>query len=809
MVDHSAYSFAVRLVSVRSVTEQKTSVFPSRFFLLICLLILIVLVAGRTYADELVYEYDELGQLLSITTATGETAQYEYDVAGNLLQVTRTAAGKPIITDFTPNSGPVGTPIKIFGANFASSVAGNAVKFNGTAAVLTSASPTLLNTSVPAGAKSGKLTVATATGTALSAQSFLVSTNGGVLPPSITGFTPKAGPKGTAVTISGKNFDPAPNGTVVTLNDRNAQIMGTANNASLTVQVPEGVSSGRWKATTTAGQAISTSDFIVLPSGWLATDLLRTYRLNAGQTAVPVTIDQAGKAIALVFENQPGFALTLRLSSLTTVPAGKNLAYSVYSPTMNMKASGSFTSTAKEAHLPVIEEVGTITVLIDAPTDTTGSFSALLSRDTALVPNGSQQIENLVPPGESSRLTFFGRTGQTMGLALYDATQRITCGLLRLPTGNFANIFNDRTIYNNSETACHQTISYLPMTGIYSVIVKPADITLATSFKALLSNDLMGALALNVPKNVSLSRQGQNVRLTFNGVVGQNLGLGVTNVAAAGGNGAYVYAQVSYPYGIRVSGGLMYASKANVLDIPTLSTTGIYTVLVDPEVASSASLTLTLSADMTGVLPIDGAAQTITVTIVGQTARLTFSGLIGQNLGFGILDATQNVRAEFYKPNDSHSFATCGSIQGRCDKNLSNLPLAGDYTVVVTPEDTSISTTFKALLSSDVTGSLTLNTPKTVNITRMGQNARLTFSGTAGQNLRLAVSSVGVTGGGYGYANVTVYNPGGSSLISKTINNGQSANLDITTLPSTGTYTIFVDPLTADNASLIMTLQPR
>src|SRR6476661_6940904 len=75
------------------------------------------------------------------------------------------AAPAPTITSFSPTSGAAGTAVTITGTNLSGATA---VAFNGTSATFTIASATQINTTVPAGAGSGPITVTTPDGTATS-----------------------------------------------------------------------------------------------------------------------------------------------------------------------------------------------------------------------------------------------------------------------------------------------------------------------------------------------------------------------------------------------------------------------------------------------------------------------------------------------------------------------------------------------------------------------------------------------------------------------------------------------------------------
>src|SRR5438093_234326 len=119
----------------------------------------------------------------------------------------------PTITTFTPESGPVGTSVTIGGTNF---MGATAVTFNGSAASFTVTSDTAIQTTVPAGATTGPLSVTTPAGTALSASNFtltvpLTVTKTGL----IAGGTVKSSPAGIACgPTCSADFN---GGTVVTL----------------------------------------------------------------------------------------------------------------------------------------------------------------------------------------------------------------------------------------------------------------------------------------------------------------------------------------------------------------------------------------------------------------------------------------------------------------------------------------------------------------------------------------------------------------------------------------------------------------
>jgi RHS repeat-associated protein len=84
--------------------------------------------------------------------------------------------GVPTVTGFTPTSGPVGTAVTITGTKFdATTTSKNAVKFNGTSAIVSTVTTTSITTTVPQGATTGSITVTTPQGTGTSPQPFTVT----------------------------------------------------------------------------------------------------------------------------------------------------------------------------------------------------------------------------------------------------------------------------------------------------------------------------------------------------------------------------------------------------------------------------------------------------------------------------------------------------------------------------------------------------------------------------------------------------------------------------------------------------------
>jgi hypothetical protein len=82
----------------------------------------------------------------------------------------------------------------------------------------------------------------------------------------------------------------------------------------------------------------------------------------------------------------------------------------------------------------------------------------------------------------------------------------------------------------------------------------------------------------------------------------------------------------------------------------------------------------------------------------------------------------------------------------------------------------------------------------------VGQNARLTFSGTANQTISLNMGN-----GTMGWALASIIKPDGSYLINPSWTNG-GGFFGATVLPADGTYTIVIDPEYGNIGSMTFTL---
>jgi YD repeat-containing protein len=307
----------------------------------------------------------------------------------------------------------------------------------------------------------------------------------------------------------------------------------------------------------------------------------------------------------------------------------------------------------------------------------------------------------------------------------------------------------------------------------------PADVTAAIT---------PGGPAVTVTTTVP----GQNARLTFNGVTGQRVSLKLTNVTIP-------YSDV---FILRPDGSTLASLSGGngFLDTQTLATTGTYAVLVNPRYEFIGSATLTLydvPADVSGTIVPGGSAVQVTTTVPGQNVRLTFSGTMGQRISLLLTNVTIPYSdVDILKP-DGSSLASFSGSGGFID--TTTLPSTGTYTVQINPRFDYLGSATLALydVPADSTATVTIGgSSATLTVSTPGQSGTVTFAGNAGQQ-----ATVHLTGNTIGLTTVLLRKPDGGSMTS-TFWWGSSFDLATQTLPTTGTYTVVVDPYSTNTGNI-------
>jgi len=743
------------------------------------------------------YVYDELGRLIGVVDSAGDSAAYKYDAVGNLLSITRQSSSQLSVISFTPQSGVVGATVTINGTAFSSTPSQNTVKFNGTTASVTSASAARLAVTVPVGATTGPISVTTGAGSVSTSTNFTVSAGSGV--PAITSFTPNMGTPGTAVSITGTNFDILANDKV-TFNTAHAAVT-SATSTQIGTTVPSNATSGKIVVATPGGQGASSQDFYVPFGTHVVGDIGFTGRVSpGGNQTVALAANQIG---LLLFDGTAGQGISLQLSGSTY--AGCTLY--IFAPGGAQLTSSSCTSGTTFINSVTEPVTGTYTIGID-PGANAGSINIALTTDVSgVITAGTPLTVTTTATGQSARYTFTGTAGQqasiTMSGSTYTGCSAVIVSILK-PDGSSLGsqgICNSSSGFLDSQT--------LPSTGTYTVVVDPQG-TATGSITLLLSTfaDVAGSITAGTSLTATTTAAGQNARYTFSGTAGQQVSITMTGSTYTGCNAVVV--SIVKPDGTTLGSAGICNGTSGFLDSQTLPTTGTYTVLVNPQGTTTGSITLLLNtfADVAGSITA-GTNLTATTTTAGQNALYTFSGTTGQQVSITMTSSTYTgcnaVVVSIVKPDGTTlgSAGICNGTSGLLDSQT--LPSTGTYTVKVDPQGTTTGSITLLLNSfSDITGTITPGTPLSVTTTTTGQNARYTFSGTAGQ--QVSITMTGSTYTGCNAVVVSIVKPDGTTLGSAGICNGTSGFLDSQTLPTTGTYTVLVNPQGTTTGSITLLL---
>ena len=628
-----------------------------------------------------------------------------------------------------------------------------------------------------------------AVGNLLSITSDLSTQFGGV------GLSSNSGLAGSTLTIYGTDFCSNP---TVTINGTNATVVSSTS-TQIVVTVPSGATSGS----------------VVVSCG---SNHVTVGTFTVGSTAPSITgftptIGSAGTAVTINggnFQTNPGldavqfnlprvYASTATGSAITaTVPSKATTGHiAVSTPTGQALSSGYFFVPPPPATVSSIAITGQ-TVIGGSPTNVTLSTAgtkALYAFDASAGTQIALYLTNITMTCCYPTATVFNPDGSTLGSIVFNA-------------GSPTTILPDLT---------------LATTGTYSLLIDSSNVTGSLTFQLLDTPDQTGTISIGGPAvNTSVTGLGQDVSLSFSGTAGQQVSLNITNSTYPNA-GAMVYL---IPPGGNTTNPLAsqqietYPCACGILADVTLPTTGTYTVFVDPIGTNTGSITLQLfsTADQTGTISIGGPAVNTSATVPGQDVSLPFSGTAGQQISLNIsnsnypgagtwvylippggapANALASVQIETYP-------CGCGTLADV------TLPTTGTYTVFVDPIGANTGTiTLQLFSTSDQTGTISIGGPAVnTSATVPGQDVSLPFSGTAGQQVSLNISNSNYPGAGTW---VYLIPPGGApanalaSVQIETYPCGCGTLSDVI-LPTTGTYTVFVDPIGANTGTITLQL---
>jgi len=521
-----------------------------------------------------------------------------------------------------------------------------------------------------------------------------------------------------------------------------------------------------------------------------------------------VTLARMAQDARFAFNVNAGDSLALNLSAAAPLPRAQNIYLLVYKPdgSPTPQSCSATPPAALYCELNTLAVAGTYNAYVDPSFGAYGSFNLTLKQGPMLLPTDPPAAFSPASASESARFRFSGAAGQNMSVGVAGVTNSTAMSVFS-PNGTPIGLIGPCGPTTNGN--CRAWLVNLPQTGTYSVQLRPPNGS-TSSGNISLSTEITGTLLPGAPQTVA-SRPGQVARLSFSGNAGDSVAVkvfGVTTNVSTSGLTVYLYKPDGTAVSVPTLGGLQTETYLNYAALPA---TGTYALVVDPAVGQTWQGKIEL--DPGSSMSVDGPAVNPVTTVAGEPLRYTFSATAGQRIDFGLSGLTYaaansaGTSIGIYSPTGATvASATCAtSGTGSCDAIIASAPATGTYSMIIVPPQTSSITGGAVTLSTPLAGSFVIGDPgQTIAVTRPGQTARYSFSGAAGQLLRVNWS--GVTIQGTSTVSISIVKPDGTTLTSSSFANGANSGLSVPALPTAGTYTVFLDPASAATFSATLSL---
>jgi len=723
----------------------------------------------------------------------------------------------PTITGFAPASGVVGTMITVNGTHLNPVTRATTLTVNGLRIPISSATDQQITFQLPANVGSGPIVVTTAYGRATSSTNLLVTPSGvdpaNVILKSSLAISGAAAAANLASTGKYAQFTFQGNqGDYLSLQLSAFTSSNNALNYSVYDNTNTVVSSGTLSPATASAHLpplVATGTYSVFFGSGSGTDQF-SVALEKNPTVTPdgspINVSGAkGQTKRFLFSASTGANIGLGISNL--VKQNGRIDYvlvSVYKPDGNTVVGAASQSCSDStgcdlslAGLPA----NLYAVVVESPDPTTErnlalSYTATVSNDLVVpLTAGTPATTSLSRNGQHARLIFPGSASAAAGVQVVvpstsPSGQTISVTVLK-PDGT--------TLTSGSDFGGFALqIPSLPTAGTYTIFVEPQNGATA-NLTATLVTTAGGAAPVN--GTAQTSSGGTYSYFGFSAAAGDNIGVGISNLAIHNGVSDNVSVTVYNPDGTQFDGGTTtcYAATGCDLSLANLPATGLYgVVLVSPDPGIEQSLvvnyTATVSRDV--VVPLTaGTPASVSLSRIGQHGRLTFSGTAGGAAGVQVVMPTTTPSAQTVSVtvlNPDGTTLTSGGDYGGFAMQIPSLPTTGTYAILIRPQNGATGNLTTTLVTSGA-GALPVNgAARTIS---GGTYSYFGFVGSAGNNIGVAISNLVLQNGISDHVFVSVYGPDGNivdSVSSQACAVATGCSVSLTNLPVTGLYGVVV-----------------
>jgi len=620
--------------------------------------------------------------------------------------------------------------------------------------------------------------------------------------PTISSIAPNPGGIGQSVTIAGSNFGSSGS---VTFNGVTASTTSWAATAIIAT-VPVGATTGN-VVVTVSGQSSNGFPFTLNngPVSYIYDDLGRLVAvIDVKGNAAEYSYDAVGNILSIsrftstqvsivdfTPESGPvGTAVAINGTGFSTTPSQNTVKFhgvtAVVSSATNNQLQVTVPATATTGSISVTSPNGSAT--------SSGAFTVTSS-------NGVPTITSFSPAS--------GLANAAVNLAGTNFDTTLGNDKLRLNV-------SQAVVSSVTSTTMATTVPAATASGHFSLLTPEGNATSSQDFYVPFGTHVPGDIgftARTTPGGSQPVTLGANqiALVLFDAVEGQRASIGVSGSTISSCN-LYLISPTN------TSIANTPCTGANPYLPPTLlPQSGTYTIGIDPG-ANGGSLTLSLSEDFLGTITIDGPPVTATTTTLWQDARLTFEAT-GQRVVVYATNVTNpGASVELLTPSQTmQAFVSINNNPAGQTFFMDTQSLGyGTYQLWVPHNGTAAGSETLQISSvpPDFTGTLTvpsagttgpaIRVPTSGNLA-VGQNASLTFSGTAGQKLSFNILNSTI-GSSYTACYLYVNDPNNNQLAFTYCGTGAGTYLDTITLATTGTYTVLINPQATATGSVSVSI---
>ncbi len=530
---------------------------------------------------------------------------------------------------------------------------------------------------------------------------------------------------------------------------------------------------------------------------------------SAASNVVEYTYDAAGNITNIQRQTAPGFAITsfsptsgpvgtvvtIYGTGFSPTPANNTVQFNGTAATVTASDAGSIGTT-----VPTGATTGRISV-------TVGGSTATSATDFVVTIPGAPTISSFTPTSGAAGTTV------TVTGTNFDTAAGATTVKLNGVTAT-ATVTNDTSLaFTVPAAAASGKVTATTSTGTGTsatdFIVPPAGINAA---------DIVSSVRV-VPggpnANIVVPTVNKNGVVLFDAQPNVFYSIQFNALAASPTTATAAYKVIKPDNTVLLSGSIGGTNRPSV-HLPMLPTAGTYGLVLSP---GSATLNTNVRVEVNPVIGVDGPAAASTQDFAYQSSRFVFNATANQRIGIGLVNLVftpANINTVYnavrvFRPDgvEVSINTTCAgplswNPEGNCDAELL-APVTGTYTLIFETPSNAYGT-FSMQLSSEVTGTLAADVSQAVTLSRVGQDARFTFSVNAGDSLALDLSAAAPLPRAQSIK-LNVYKPDGSLLTYWTATPPAGIYGDLNTLASAGTYTAYVDPAVGAYGSFNLTLK--